>query len=93
MSDKKEQKQEKKSEMTAEESKAYRMSLNVAKEVKLEDHEKQEKFRIFWAENKYKYGKAKDLEPILWAHLKASKLDDPKDFETGLAHFGLKKVK
>jgi len=92
MSDKKE-KQEKKSEMTLEEAKAYRMSLNVAKEVKLEDHEKREKFRIFWAENKYQYGKAKDLEPILWEHLKASKLDDPKDFDKGLAHFGLKKVK
>jgi hypothetical protein len=90
MSDEKKQKHEKKSEMTLAEAKAYRMSLNVAKEVKLEEHEKREKFRIFWAENKYKYGKAKDLEPILWEHLKASKLDDPKDFDKGLAHFGLK---
>lgn len=90
MSDNKEKKQEKKSEMTAEESKAYRMSLNVVREVKLEEHEKREQFRIFWAENKYKYGKAKDLEPILWAHLKASKLDEPENFDKGLAHFGLK---
>ena len=90
MSEKKEKKQEKKSEMTAQESKAYRMSLNVAKDVKLDDHEKRERFRIFWAENKYKYGKAKDLEPILWAHLKAAKLDDPENFDKGLAHFGLK---
>lgn len=96
MSDQKKQKQEKQeknSEMTLQEAKAYRMSLNVAQEVKLEDHQKREQFRVFWAENKYKYGKAKDLEPILWEHLKASKLDDPKDFDKGLAHFGLKKVK
>ena len=92
---KQEKKQEKKKseEMTLQEAKAYRMSLNKAKESKLEEHEKRELFRLFWAENKYKYGKAKDLEHILWLHLKASKLDDPKDFDKGLAHFGLKKIR
>ncbi len=89
----KKQEKEKKSEMTLQEAKAYRMSLNKAKEEKLEEHEKRELFRLFWAENKYKYGKAKDLEQILWLHLKASKLDDPQDFDKGLAHFGLKKIR
>lgn len=93
--DKKAEKAEKseKSEMSLQEAKAYRMSLNKPANKKLEEHEKREQFRIFWAENKYKYGKAKDLEPILWAHLKSAKLDDPENFDKGIAHFGLKKVK
>lgn len=89
----KQEKKEKKSEMTLQEAKAYRMSLNKEKVVVLEEHEKREQFRIFWAENKYKYGKAKDLEPILWEHLKASKLNDPENFDKGLEHFGLKKIR
>ena len=89
----KQDKKEKKSEMTLDEAKAYRASRAKAQPVKLEDHEKREQFRLFWAENKYKYGKAKDLEPILWVHLQAVKLDEPKDFEAGLAHFGLKKIR
>lgn len=93
MSDNKEKKQEKKSEMTLAEAKAYRMSLNKATVTKLEEHEKREQFRLFWAENKYKYGKAKDLEHILWEHLKSSKLTDPENFDKGLAHFGLKKIR
>jgi hypothetical protein len=84
---------EKKSEMTLQEAKAYRASLAPKDERKLDEHEKREQFRLFWAENKYKYGKAKDLEPILWAHLKSAKLDDPKDFEAGIVHFGLKKIR
>ena len=96
MSDEKNSKQskkEKKSEMTLQEAKAYRASLYKEEARKLDEHEKREQFRLFWAQNKYKYGKAKDLEPILWAHLKSAKLDDPKDFEAGLAHFGLKKIR
>lgn len=94
--DKKDWKQEKKkekSEMTLQEAKAYRASLAPKDKRKLDDHEKREQFRIFWAENKYKYGKAKDLEPILWVHLQSAKLDDPENFEAGLAHFGLKKIR
>lgn len=89
----KQDKKEKKSEMTLQESRAYRASLYKEESRKLDDSEKREQFRLFWAENKYKYGKAKDLEQILWMHLKASKLDEPKDFEAGIAHFGLKKIR
>jgi len=80
-------------EMTLEESKAYRASLHKTTEKVLSDDEKKEQFRLFWAKEKYKYGKAKSLEPILWMHLKATKQDDPSKFEAGLQHFGLKKVK
>ena len=91
---KQEKKQEvKKSEMTLQEAKAYRASLAPQDDKKLDDHEKREQFRLFWAENKYKYGKAKDLEDILWVHIKSAKLDEPKDFEAGLTHFGLKKIR
>ena len=89
----KQDKKEKKSEMTLDEARAYRASLYREEAKKLDDHEKREQFRLFWAENKSQYGKAKDLEPILWAHLKAAKLDEPKDFDAGLAHFGLKKIR
>ena len=84
---------EKKEEMTLEEAKAYRASLHVPAERVLQEHEKREAFRVFWASNRTKYGKQKNLEEVLWIHLKSAKLDDPKKFEEGLAHFGLKKVR
>jgi hypothetical protein len=91
---KKEKKEKKeKQEMTLQEAKAYRASLYKETPRQLDEHEKRELFRLFWAENKYKYGKAKDLEAVLWLHLKASKLDDPENFDKGLAHFGLKKIR
>lgn len=79
-------------EMTLEESKKYRASLYKEIPQKFDEQQKREKFRIFWAENKYQYGKTKDLEEILWLHMKSSKLDDPENFEKGLSHFGLKKI-
>lgn len=79
-------------EMTLEEAKAYRASLYVPQERKLSEQEKREQFRLFWAQQKRKYGKAKDLEDILWLHLKSSKMDEPSKFEAGIAHFGLKKI-
>ena len=80
-------------EMTMEEAKAYRASLYKPEAKKLSEAEKRDLFRVFWAQEKYKYGKAKDLESILWAHLKASKHDEPENFDKGLAHFGLKKIR
>lgn len=82
-----------KAEMTLEEARAWRKSLAKPEHKVLTDAEKRDEFRKFWAEQKYMYGKAKDLEPILWAHLKASKQDEPTQFEAGIAHFGLKKIK
>jgi hypothetical protein len=84
---------EKKSEMSLEEAKAYRASLYKAQPVELDDQAKREQYRLFWAQNKYKYGKGKDLEDILWVHIKAAKLDKPEQFEAGIAHFGLKKIR
>jgi hypothetical protein len=48
-------------------------------------------FSAFWAMAKKDYKRTKDLEDILWAHLKASGHDKPELFEKGLEHFGLKK--
>jgi hypothetical protein len=81
-----------KEEMTLEEAREYRASLHKEKPVELEESEKREMFRLFWATNKSKYGKTKDLEHILWTHLKATKLDSPEQFESGISHFGLKKI-
>lgn len=81
------------SEMSLEEARAYRASLHKPALVVLTSEQKRDEFRKFWAQEKYKYGKSKDLEPILWAHLKATQNDEPTKFEDGIAHFGLKKIK
>ena len=79
-------------EMTTEEARALRASKHNALPKKSSDLEKREAFRLFWAQEKYKYGKEKNLEPILWVHLKAIQMDSPEHFKKGLAHFGLKEI-
>lgn len=81
-------------EMTLEEARAYRASLHKPAPVEMNAEDKREEFRKFWAQEKSKYGKSKvnDLEHIIWLHLKASKMDQPEQFEAGVSHFGLKKV-
>ena len=76
-------------EMSLEEAKAYRASLHKPQEVLLNEAEKREAFRKFWALNKSRYGKTKDIEPVLWVHLEASGFSDPSTFIEGLEHFGL----
>lgn len=90
---KKEQKVEASEEMTLAQAKAFRASLHKPKAIELTEEEKREEFRKFWATQKSKYGKSRDLEEILWLHLKAVKKASPESFEEGLAHFGLKKVR
>lgn len=90
---KKESKKSEKQEMSLAEAKAYRASLYKQAPKEWSEEEKREAFRLFWAQEKYKYGKAKDLEEIVWLHLKSSKLDKPEQFEAGLTHFGLKKIR
>lgn len=80
-------------EMSPEEAKAFRASLVKPRKKQLSEKEKREAFRIFWAQCRRKYGKKKDLEEIVWLHLKSSNLDQPDQFEHGLVHFGLKKRK
>lgn len=84
---------ENKQEMSAEEAKAFRASLHRPAVQVLTEKEKREQFRVFWAKSKRQYGKAKNLEEILWLHLKSSKMDEPEKFEDGIKHFGLKKIK
>lgn len=93
MAEEKSYKKYKEPEMTLEEAKAYRASLYKEIPKKLSDEEKKESFRIFWAQNRNSYGKSKDLENILWIHLKAIKMDEPENFVEGLKNFGLKKIK
>lgn len=89
----KQEKKEKKQEMSLDEARAYRAALHKEQPAILDESQKREQFRLYWAENKSKYGKAKDLEDILWVHLQSAKLSDPENFEKGLAHFGLKKIR
>ena len=84
---------ENRKEMTADEARIFRASLHKPMVIVLTEGEKREQFRIFWAKSKRKYGKTKNLEEILWLHLKTSKMDEPEKFEDGIKHFGLKKIK
>ena len=88
----KKEKDQKNEEMTLAEAKAFRASLNKPKAIELSNEQIREEFRKFWAQEKSKYGKSRDLEEILWLHLKAIKKASPEQFEAGLNHFGLKKV-
>jgi hypothetical protein len=90
---KKEKAQMENKEMSAEEAKAFRASLYKPEPRKLSDQEKRESFRQFWVMNRKKYGKAKNLENVVWLHLKSMKMDEPAQFEAGVSHFGLKKLK
>lgn len=80
-------------EMTMEEAKAYRAALHVPKTKKLNDMQKREAFRIWWAGNKKKYGRSQFLEYALWLHLKTIGMDSPENFEKGIFNFGLSPAK
>jgi hypothetical protein len=83
----------KKQEMSLEEARAYRASLHKPAPKVMNEFQKREAFRIFWASNKAKYGRSKALEKALWLHLKTIKMDNPEQFQDGLFNFGLTKVK
>ena len=80
-------------EMSLEEARLWRASLYKPTPKVLNEDQKREAFRIFWAANKSKYEKAKSIEKALWLHLKAINMDSPESFANGLANFGLKKIK
>lgn len=65
--------------------------INSRKKVRKSDEEARVKFQEFWAKNKNHYSCPKDVEPILWAHLKAAGYDSPEEFEAGIKNFGLEK--
>lgn len=77
-------------EMSLEEAKAFRASLYKPTVQELTEQDKREAFRIFWAQNRTKYGQTKEIEGILWLHLVATKLNSPENFINGIQNFGLK---
>lgn len=79
--------------MSLAEARAYRASLAKAKESELTMAQKREAFRIYWAKEKSKYSQTKDIEQIIWIHLKAIKMETPEKFADGIKNFGLKKIK
>jgi hypothetical protein len=93
MAKEKKMEQIEKTEMTADEAKTFRASLAKPQIRELTESQRREAFRVFWAKAKRQYGKAKDIEGVIWLHLKSMKMDQPEKFEDGLKHFGLKKIK
>jgi hypothetical protein len=79
-------------EMTKEQAQEFRESLFESSETELSENEKREQFRIFWAQNKSKYGKTKEMENVIWLHIKSAKLNNPEDFKAGIKHFGLSEI-
>jgi len=79
-------------EMTLEEAKALRASRHIEMVKPLTNKQKREAFRIYWAQNKKKYGMTNKLENVLWLHLVSTKNDSPELFENGLKNFGIKKI-
>lgn len=79
-------------EMTLEEAKAFRASLAKAVQKPLSPKQKRDAFKVFWTQNKKKYGLTGKLEHVLWLHLVATKNDEPAKFEAGLQNFGIKKI-
>jgi len=49
-----------------------------------------DRFGVFWAEAKGRYGRRGDLEEVLWKHLVAAGFARDDRFEEGLRHFGLR---
>jgi len=84
--------EESKEEMSLEESKAYRASLAKSVVKDLSQKEKRDAFKVYWSQNKKKYGMTNKLEEILWLHLVSIKNDSPDKFDAGLKNFGIKKV-
>lgn len=84
---------EERQEMSAEEARAARLAAAKPKAAKeLSEAQKREAFRLHWVKEKAQYGKAaRELEDIIWLHLKAIKMDEPAKFDEGIKHFGLKK--
>lgn len=81
-----------KMEMSLEEAKAFRASLYKPQPRVLNEAQKREAFRIFWAANKARFGKSKSLEKALWLHLKSIGMNSPEQFSQGLSNFGLTKL-
>jgi hypothetical protein len=79
-------------EMTLEEAKAFRASLAKPSQKPLSQKQKREAFKVFWTQNKKKYGLTGKLEHVLWLHLVATNNDEPANFEAGLKNFGFKKI-
>lgn len=78
--------------MSLDEARAYRASLAKDQPKKLTEKQKRNAFKIYWAQNKKKFGMTNKLEDVLWLHLTATGNDSPEKFEDGLKNFGIKKV-
>jgi hypothetical protein len=84
---------EKAKEMSLEEARKWRASLaKPASSLALKEEQIREAWRLYWAQEKSKWANSKDLEHIIWLHLKAVSMAAPARFEEGIKHFGLKRI-
>ncbi len=69
-----------------------RLAMAKGKKLPVSQVEAREQFRVYWTAAKKEFNRGKDLEDILWAHLKSIKHDKPELFEAGVLNFGLVKA-
>jgi len=55
---------------------------------KLRESEKREEFRKYFTKLKRKLDLDKNLENVIWLHLKSIKMDTPELFDKGIQNFG-----
>jgi hypothetical protein len=74
-----------------EESKQNHLSSNfAAPKLSPTELSARDAFTEFWTRARKKYNRPRELEDVLWEHLKSSGHDKPHLFDEGLTHFGLK---
>ena len=78
--------------MTLEEAKAWRASLAKPASAKpLSQKQKRDAFKVYWTQNKKKYGMTGKLEHVLWLHLVAPKTTNQLILKLDLKISALKK--
>jgi len=63
----------------------------VAPQLSSQELSARDAFSEFWARVRKQYNRPRELETVIWAHIKSSGHDQPHLFEAGLTHFGLRK--
>jgi hypothetical protein len=82
-------------QMTLEEARKARKAAYAASQAsaQVDEATQRARFQEWWAQARGQFEKTdRDLEGVIWAHLKAIGKTEQSTFEAGVKHFGLKKL-
>ena len=77
-------------EKSIERARKKRIALAKEKNIKIDETDQRKAFKKYFLKTSKKYNIRKDLEDIIWIHLKTIKKDSEELFDQGLKHFGIK---